>query len=118
MRSPIRHLLILALFGPFVLFACRSETSAREIELVARDIAWSQDLIQVEPGQTVRLLLSNEGALDHDLVIKDLGVDIALAPGENAVIELVFTENGNFEYICSVPGHEEAGMVGQLIVGP
>ena len=101
----------------FLLSACVSEPPAIEVQLTAKDIIWSQDLIEVEVGQKVRLNLANAGALDHDLVIKDLGVDIPLAPGENAVIEVVFTEAGTFEYICSVPGHQEAGMQGVIVVG-
>ena len=100
-----------------MLFACATEPDTKEVQLDAEDIVWSQDLIDVEVGQKLQINLSNTGALDHDLVIDELGVDIALAPGESAIIEVVFTEAGTFEYICSVPGHEEAGMVGQIIVG-
>ncbi|KAA3644767.1 MAG: hypothetical protein DWQ07_15285 [Chloroflexi bacterium] len=115
--TPYKYLLFLATVLPLILFACATEPTTKEIQLVAEDIVWSQDLIEVEVGQVVRVNLSNAGALDHDLVIEEMGVDIALAPGESAIIELVFTEAGTFEYICSVPGHEEAGMVGEIVVG-
>ena len=40
-----------------------------------------------------------------------------LKPGEFGSSEFVAPEEGIFYYICTVPGHREQGMVGQIIVG-
>jgi plastocyanin len=40
-----------------------------------------------------------------------------LKPGEAGVSEFIAGEEGIFYYICTVPGHREQGMVGQIIVG-
>ncbi len=41
-----------------------------------------------------------------------------LKPGEGGDSQFVPTEEGTYYYICTVPGHREQGMVGEIIVGP
>ena len=40
-----------------------------------------------------------------------------LKPGEGGTSEFIAGEEGVYYYICTVPGHREQGMVGQIIVG-
>jgi len=40
-----------------------------------------------------------------------------LKPGESGTSEFIAGEEGIYYYICTVPGHREQGMVGQIIVG-
>ena len=40
-----------------------------------------------------------------------------LKPGEGGSSEFVPAEEGTYYYICTVPGHREQGMVGEIIVG-
>ncbi len=40
-----------------------------------------------------------------------------LKPGEGGTSEFVPSEEGIYYYICTVPGHREQGMVGQIVVG-
>jgi nitrite reductase (NO-forming) len=42
----------------------------------------------------------------------------ALKPGEGGSSEFVAGEEGTYYYICTVPGHREQGMVGEIIIGP
>jgi uncharacterized cupredoxin-like copper-binding protein len=49
-------------------------------------------------------------------VIDELGVDILLAPGDTEVVSVTVDHAGTIQYICSIPGHEEAGMVGEIVV--
>lgn len=41
-----------------------------------------------------------------------------LKAGEGGTSEFVAGEEGTYYYICTVPGHREQGMVGEIIVGP
>lgn len=41
----------------------------------------------------------------------------ALKPGESDSSEFIAGEEGTYYYICTVPGHREQGMVGEIIVG-
>jgi nitrite reductase (NO-forming) len=41
-----------------------------------------------------------------------------LKPGEGGTSEFIAGEEGTYYYICTVPGHREQGMVGEIIIGP
>ena len=41
-----------------------------------------------------------------------------LKPGQSGMSEFIPSEDGTYYYICTVPGHREQGMVGEIIVGP
>ena len=64
-------------------------------------------------GETVNLSVSSDGT--HTFTIDALGVDQRLSRGSNKV---TFTPDkaGDFEYYCTIPGHKERGMTGQLNV--
>jgi uncharacterized cupredoxin-like copper-binding protein len=99
------------------LAACSSTPQTLEITLSAQDIMWGPETIHAQVGQPIEITLRNDGALDHNFVIEDLGIDILLSPGDIEVVP-VFTPDGagTIRYICNIPGHEEAGMVGEIIV--
>ncbi len=40
-----------------------------------------------------------------------------LKPGQDGMSEFIPAEEGTYYYICTVPGHREQGMVGEIIVG-
>ena len=52
-----------------------------------------------------------QGSVTHTLVIEEAGV--RLVGDDEASFEL---EPGEYTYVCDVPGHQEAGMVGTLTV--
>ncbi|MCW4384775.1 hypothetical protein OH146_03195 [Salinibacterium sp. SYSU T00001] len=67
----------------------------------------------------VRLLVTNAGATDHDLVVSGIGGTWAtpeLAPGEE--YELLITASGGetLELDCSLTGHHAQGMYAELAV--
>ena len=100
-----------------VLAACSSTPATLKVTLVAEDIVWNMTEIHAKVGQPIEITVRNDGALDHNLVISELGVDILLSPGDIEVLP-VFTidQPGSTKYICNIPGHEEAGMVGEIII--
>lgn len=83
------------------------------IAVTARNYIFSPSAIRVKKGQEVTLNFQNTGK--HTFTVKGLGIDKLL----NVVTSsLTFTaeKNGEFELICSVPGHKERGMKGKVIV--
>lgn len=92
--------------------------------------------LAVKRGETVRFVVRNGGQVLHEMV---LGTSQALAehaalmrkfpgmehadanmahvkPGTSGEIVWQFTKAGEFQFACLLPGHFEAGMVGQLVV--
>jgi uncharacterized cupredoxin-like copper-binding protein len=94
------------------------------------------DAIEVKVGETVRLVVKNDGRLMHEFVIgtkKELDAHAVLmkrfpnmehdepymvhvAPGETGEIVWTFNRAGDFDFGCLIAGHYEAGMVGRIRV--
>ncbi|MFB5635942.1 MAG: plastocyanin/azurin family copper-binding protein [Nitrosopumilus sp.] len=88
--------------------------------------------INMNVGDKVIFNVENAGKSFHSFgVTKDAegfggiipGSEVALAsnplkPGESGTSEFVAGEEGTYYYICTVPGHRDQGMVGEIIVGP
>jgi len=90
---------------------------APEVEVIARDLSFSPAEVRVEAGTTVNLVLRNEGAALHDLTIPALGFRLEAPPGGTAAASLTVPTPGRYPFLCSVPGHAEAGMTGVLVAG-
>jgi len=61
---------------------------------------------------------SNDEGLAGIVAGSDIGsASNPLKPGESGTSEFIAGEEGIYYYICTVPGHREQGMVGQIIVG-
>ena len=97
-----------------ILAACGTPTL--KVNLIAEDIKWNITTINAKVNQPIEITVTNQGALDHDFVIEELGVDILLSPGKTEVVTVTVDHPGTVKYICSIPGHEEAGMVGEIVV--
>jgi Cu+-exporting ATPase len=91
--------------------------SAQRVDLVATDLAFSQTEIRVRSGGFVLVSLDNEGAVFHDWMAEGLAnVDLPARPGQTSRIRFYADRPGTYPFICTVPGHAEAGMRGVLIV--
>lgn len=90
--------------------------AATDHGVTSTDNAFDTDAITVKPGDTITL--TNEGFAQHDLKITDLGVGTDLLNnGQTMTITIPEdAEPGDYEFICSVPGHKEAGMVGTITI--
>ena len=124
-----------------LLTACGGTSkTATEITLEATDFAYSIPSMTVTANEPVVLTLKNAGQLEHDFVIekinvqtvavKDSGSDehhahgaemnydlhISAQVGETSVLQFTVSELGTYNFFCSVSGHKEAGMTGELIV--
>jgi plastocyanin len=85
-------------------------------EFVAVDIEYSQAPTEL-PAGTISATLTNEGAIEHNVVIEELDNQKILdaPPGETVSAE-VELEAGDYTYFCDVAGHRAAGMEGTLTV--
>ena len=111
--------------------------AARTIEIAMLDtMRFSPGRIEVGQGETVRLVVKNDGKVMHELVLgtrKTLDEHAAMmarfpdveheepymahvAPGQNEEIVWTFNRAGDFDFACLIPGHYQAGMVGKISV--
>ncbi|OLU17778.1 hypothetical protein BVH01_11130 [Pseudomonas sp. PA1(2017)] len=94
------------------------------------------DRLEVKAGETVRLVLHNDGQLLHEFVLGDkaqldehaammlrqpnmahTGMDMLhVQPGEEGEVTWTFDRAGTFDFACLIAGHYQAGMVGKVAV--
>lgn len=75
------------------------------------------DLV-VQLGQVVRITVINSDPVLHDMRIDAFAVTTGemSTAGQTGEVVFVASQAGIFPYYCSVPGHLQAGMVGNVIV--
>ena len=84
------------------------------IEQDAIDIAYEQPHIMVAKAGTYEVKLINKGTIGHDVTFAD-GTQIVAASGETATGTVDVPATG-LSFKCSVPGHSDAGMHGEVMV--
>lgn len=138
------YLLLALAVVAFGLWRMRTEAekiqaSAREIRVVASEFAFEPEEIVVERGETVRFVVENVGVVPHEFrLTTQPGIDehleerhageehdeeepgvIVIDAGETGELLWTFDE-GDAAAIeraaCLLPGHYEAGMVGNVKV--
>jgi len=80
-------------------------------------------------GDVVKVTFHNEGQVPHGWEITNqnttggtvlfgasIGLTSYISPGNNAQVTFNVTQAGNYYYICTVPGHAQLGMWGQVVV--
>ena len=92
--------------------------------------------ISIKRGETVRFVATNKGQVLHEMVLgtpeelkkhaemmrkfpnmeHDAPHMAHVKPGNSGEIVWQFTNAGEFQFACLLPGHFESGMVGKLVV--
>lgn len=89
------------------------------VEVEATEFGFQPERLVIDAGETVNLTLINRGGLLHDLTIPELDIQLVAGPGETATAGLETLEAGEYQMLCTVPGHADAGMVAWMVVeGP
>lgn len=89
--------------------------TAREIAVDAGDMWFDPDVVEIAVGEPVNITVTNQGGIFHDLVVVELGFRVDVDPGATATGGIEVERPGSYEFLCTVPGHAAAGMVGRLV---
>jgi nitrite reductase (NO-forming) len=84
------------------------------IEAEAFDLGFTPAALTVPSAGTYDVSFRNTGSVPHDITFAD-GTKIAAGPGAAASGSVTIPEGG-LTFICSIPGHEQAGMKGAVTV--
>lgn len=131
MRVVSRHMNLLAVWGLVSVLLVALPVTADEphtkpgppvevpasgkVTVIAKEFTFLPSAIQVRKGQHVTIVFKNEGRLSHSLAIPDLGRRTdTIQSGSQATIEFTAKEAGRHAFWCTVPGHKQAGMVGEV----
>lgn len=129
-----KQLLIVVMLLLLVLAACGGGNSAKtSYSVTLTDFAYTPNELTVPAGEEITIDAANTGAVIHNFIIMNLGTsagtEYTAEDDANAYWKLevpaggstdtTFTapsEPGEYEIVCSTPGHLQAGMIGKLIV--
>ena len=77
-----------------------------KVTVTAQNLTFDTTEINLKKGQTYTIELVNKDSVQHDLVAEDINLNIPLTdPGASNSVEFTPQETGEFEFICTVPGH-------------
>ncbi|HWO16795.1 MAG TPA: plastocyanin/azurin family copper-binding protein [Solirubrobacterales bacterium] len=90
-----------------------------ELQLAASptQIAFDTRKLTSEPGK-VTIDFDNPATIEHDVAIEKDGAEIAASPliANSKTTVSADLAPGTYTFLCTVPGHAEAGMQGTLVV--
>lgn len=119
--------------------AASDATGMPEVQVTMTDeLRFEPNAVSVNAGETVRFVVHNAGASDHEFLIGDEAAQarfaaemadghddahaaesgIALGPGETGELTYTFDEPGELIIGCHEPGHYDGGMVARITVQP
>lgn len=109
--------MLTTLLGIVVAGCSEAPPETKVVTLEATEFAFEPQRIEAEPGQTLRIRLVNQGAVSHNLHIADakVGSETIQTDGSDT-FEFTAPESGEVRFFCNVPGHEQAGMTGTIVV--
>ena len=94
-----------------------TQQNVKEITVVGTEFAFSPSTITVKAGEQVKLNFNNDGSYPHNWVLEGQNIQTKkVLGGAGDTIEFTAPVAGTYTFYCSIPGHREKGLVGQLIV--
>ena len=91
--------------------------SVVKVSALASGLKFDKTVLHARAGK-IKLVFTNRSTTRHNVVIesgeRELGGTKTI--GKRQAIAFVSLEKGTYNFYCSVPGHEDAGMKGTLIV--
>jgi len=96
-----------------------ASAAPRVINVTGIITGFTPKTINVTAGEQVSICLTSSDT-NHDLTISTVNNFQVVAPTGPAVCKTLTApaKAGTHKFICSIPGHESAGMVGSLVVAP
>jgi plastocyanin len=91
-----------------------AEGPAGELTITAFDLGFEPAMVHVPGPGTYEVTFVNDGGIYHDVTFAD-GTIIGAEGHQSATGEVTIPAEG-MEFICSVPGHADGGMKGQVMV--
>lgn len=90
--------------------------TGERVEVSLTEFALAPAALTVRAGVPVTLAAANDGAIEHDVTIDEVGTSGPIGGGADGELALDPLEPGSYEVYCSIPGHAASGMTATLTV--
>ena len=91
--------------------------STVKVTALASGLKYNTKVLRAHPGK-IKLVFTNQSVISHNVRIEsgenELGGTKKITKGTTTAY--LTLKKGTYNFYCSVPGHEDAGMKGKLIV--
>ena len=108
---------VAALAAAAVPVAVATTSSAVHLSAPVSGLRYDQKLVHAHAGK-ITIVFTNHSALKHNVNVElgehEFGKSKTISNGTTSFT--VTLKPGKYNYYCSVPGHEDAGMHGTLVV--
>lgn len=85
--------------------------------IVGTEFAFAPAALTIPVDEEAVIVFKNIGTVDHNLESESLGIATGtIRIGGERTVRFTPRSTGEFELVCSIPGHPEAGMIGVIIV--
>jgi uncharacterized cupredoxin-like copper-binding protein len=114
-------IVVAALIGGGLALSGDTAERVTMIKVSLKEFSFTPKAVTVAPGP-VRFVLTNNGTIDHDFMIKELKIDSGMVkPGTSVTVPAagkppVVLKKGTYQAYCNVPGHKETGMIMTITV--
>jgi uncharacterized cupredoxin-like copper-binding protein len=119
MKTLIVAAATVAALTPAGLASARTNAPARgavtTISVRGKEFSFRLSKTSVPKPETVTFRFHNVGTMAHDFDIGGKKTRL-IGPGKTARLTVTFHKKGRFRYLCTVPGHAQAGMKGVFTV--
>jgi len=105
--------------GPYTASGSVTATNGQATLDTTDTLKWQPDTVVAKPGDKITLQIKNTGNTAHTFLSPSLGVSNAKDVPTGKTVPVSFTAPtapGAYQFWCNIPGHAEAGMVGEVIV--
>lgn len=92
------------------------ESRTKTVTVTSTEFAFEPDRIKADKNRPIRLVLKNQGVLSHNIRFPGLEKKTDTIQSGSETEIFLSPEPGEYTFICSVPGHKNAGMQGVLVV--
>lgn len=109
--------------------------ASNKINVTMTDFHFTPNAFSIKAGQEISFSGRNNGAVTHDFIIMKLGADVGdsfdkedepnvfwkteIPAGQTAAATFTApTDPGDYQVLCGIPGHYQAGMIATLTVAP
>jgi len=105
------------------------------IDVSLKNLRFTPDAVEVAAGQTVQVNVTNMDGTEHDMLVDGLRIQkvgeatgghhvgatadmlvVHVTANDHGSITFRTDQKGTYRFYCTLPGHKDAGMVGEMKV--
>lgn len=88
---------------------------APTVHVTMHEFGFEPSTIEIEAGTPTNITVENTGSAFHDFTVPELDFMIDAEAGQTVTGGITVEQPGQYEVVCTVPGHEAAGMTATLV---